>query len=567
MWIRKAGILSIVASIAAFAGGCKESKQANEKEPATQAQKSQSSDANTAESQVYARVHWLGKKRISGEKDAASFMGLWNLPESVALEKQTLDKLANAPWRLWLGQTQTNPASALLRPLLDDVVQEESYTELFHATNGPSGACLAIRLTPERALMWQTNLGSVLESSMGLKLTPRAGGWSAKQDARRTLIEFARAGEWTLVSFAHNQNDLQNQSRLLGDFRARIKRDAAPFMKEPKSFWLSGSFTPQSVAEIFSKTWDLRTLQRVSFSFIGEGQDIRTRAQVDFSEPLALELEPWTIPTNMVHDPLESFTAIRGLKPLLKSLTAGQALQDPVLPNQVYFWEQSGAPCLNYWAFQVPGATNALEKLAGLLVEKGNPWLATNGLGRFERAPGDNKVVWSEFFLLKPYLETTVGNGAEFITGGLLAPALTNQPLPAALLQEILPRTNLVSYDWELTGPRIEDLLYISQLARFALHKAQLPGESASLKWMRALESKLGNSGTEVTLAASSQLSLVRKSAGGLTALEIHFLADWLESPEFPKGLYSLVVTNELPLEKRGRTNSIPTRTPGSPER
>src|SRR5216684_3567088 len=118
MWIRKVGILSIVASIAAFAGGCKESKPANEKEPATQAQKSQSPDANTVESQVYARVHWLGKKRISAEKEAASFVGLWNLPESVALEKQTLDKLANAPWRLWLGQTQTNPASALLRALL-----------------------------------------------------------------------------------------------------------------------------------------------------------------------------------------------------------------------------------------------------------------------------------------------------------------------------------------------------------------------------------------------------------------------------------------------------------------
>src|SRR5882672_10599815 len=166
MWIRKVGILSIVASLAAFAGGCKDSKPANEKEPATQAEKSQSSDASTVGSQVYAHVHWLGKKRISAEKDAASFMGLWNLPESVALERQTLDKLANAPWRLWLGQAQTNPASALLRPLLEDVVQEESYAELFQATNGPSGACFAIRLTQERALLWQTNLGSVLESSM-----------------------------------------------------------------------------------------------------------------------------------------------------------------------------------------------------------------------------------------------------------------------------------------------------------------------------------------------------------------------------------------------------------------
>src|SRR5260370_17086664 len=115
----------------------------------------------------------------------------------------------------------------------------------------------------------------------------------------------------------------------------------------------------------------------------------------------------------MVHDPLESFTAIRGLKPLLKSLAAGQALPDPVLPNQVYFWEQSGAPFLNYWAFQVQGATNALEALADHLVEKANPWLATNALGKLERASGGNKIVWTNLFLLSPYFAPDTQRGPQ----------------------------------------------------------------------------------------------------------------------------------------------------------
>src|SRR6266576_2217184 len=176
MWIRKVGILSIVASITAITCGCKESKTVKENGSVSKATSPQSSGAASLESHVVARIHWLGKNRISAEKDAAPFMGLWNLPESVALEKQTLDKLAGAPWRLLLGPTQTNPASQLLRPLLDDALREEFYAELVHATNGPSGVCFAIRLTPDRASIWQTNLGSMLESSLAVKLMPRPGG-------------------------------------------------------------------------------------------------------------------------------------------------------------------------------------------------------------------------------------------------------------------------------------------------------------------------------------------------------------------------------------------------------
>ena len=91
------------------------------------------------------RLHWCGKKQLSTNSSAAYLMRIWSLSESSRLEVQTLDKLA-----LFLGGWQpaqspglpTNyqsvvagqPAAALIRPLLEDLLQEESYLELRQAT-------------------------------------------------------------------------------------------------------------------------------------------------------------------------------------------------------------------------------------------------------------------------------------------------------------------------------------------------------------------------------------------------------------------------------------------------
>ena len=96
-------------------------------------------NAPPASLRTVARIHWLGMKRLAGETNAAPWMGVWKLPESGKLEHQTLDKLSLAPWPLLHRGTDTN-AAALLRPLLDDVVAEESYTEIRRAPDLPDCA-------------------------------------------------------------------------------------------------------------------------------------------------------------------------------------------------------------------------------------------------------------------------------------------------------------------------------------------------------------------------------------------------------------------------------------------
>jgi hypothetical protein len=143
---------------------------------------------------------------------------------------------------------------------------------------------------------------------------------------------------------------------------------------------------------------------------------------------------------------------------------------------------------------------------------------------------------------------------------------MTNLPAPAALLYQVLSATNLVAYDWETTGPRIEQLLFTGQFLRMVTGLPQVPPKSAGVAWLQAIESKLGNCVTAVTKTGPAQLSLTRRSTYPLTALELHLLVDWLESPQFPRGLHTLLAPpDRLPLYHRplppatpGATNAVP---------
>src|SRR2546426_596299 len=130
MRFRSALILGLIAVAAA---GCKKS----ETKPAEQPTAKPDAASATANAPV-ARIHWLGIKQITAGSNAPQVAEIWKLPESAKLEAQTLEKLSLAPWGLQRGSaTPTNPPTALLRALLDDVVQEESYLEVRAAAGQP----------------------------------------------------------------------------------------------------------------------------------------------------------------------------------------------------------------------------------------------------------------------------------------------------------------------------------------------------------------------------------------------------------------------------------------------
>jgi hypothetical protein len=144
MYIRRIRFVLFAAIV--LLAGCWPAKTAENAPPAQH-------PASPASMQMVARVHWLGIKKLAGETNAVPWMAIWNLPETRQIERQTLDKLSLAPWTLLHRSVDTN-AAAWLRPLIDDVVAEESCLEIRQATNQPGELVFAIRLDDHRAALW-----------------------------------------------------------------------------------------------------------------------------------------------------------------------------------------------------------------------------------------------------------------------------------------------------------------------------------------------------------------------------------------------------------------------------
>jgi hypothetical protein len=246
---------------------------------------------------------------------------------------------------------------------------------------------------------------------------------------------------------------------------------------------------------------------------------------------------------------------MRGIQSWLASWKTWSDLGIGAPPNQFCSWAPDGIPQQMFFETLVADGSNGANQIRGLsevLVRKGNPWLASHGMGTFEPAPDQSGVMWTGLPLVSPCAR--VVEEGRLVFGALIpsmAPGTNTQvglytrPPLADLLQELSAHTNLVYFDWELAGPRIESWFYISQALRTTFRRPQLPFDSTGLVWLNAVRTRLGNSKTLVTRTGPNQLSFDRKSTLGLTGAELHLLADWLESPRFPWGLHSSAATNE----------------------
>jgi len=490
-------------------------------------------------------LHWVGSKRLAAATNPTPLQRVLTLPETGRLHARTLDKLALAAWRWQRGDAATNDAPvALLREVLDDLLREECWLEIRHATNQPAALALAVRLDEARATRWDTNLAAVCASLSGWaprRAAPGRSGWVLQPTNAPQRLELRRVGDWTLLGWA------RANSPLLDDMAERIRRDGAPFASPATNSWVEADLDLRRTAMLL---WPGRPLPdqtpRLRLTLVGEGEDVQTRAQLDFARPLPCELEAWNIPTNLINEPLASFAAVRGFRPWLAAWRGWEALGAGPPPNQVFGWGQAQGLPHTYWAAPWPAASNQLDRLAVRWLPVVNAWAASNQcLGRLERAPQFSQVSWGGVPFLFPHLRTVVTNEGDFLLGGFFPAVFSPRPPPPELLDMVLSRTNLVAYEWELTGARVEAWTFIGQAARLILQRPQMPAAAAAPAWLRAVQRQLGNTVTAVTLTGPAQLTVTRRSTAGLSAWELHLLVDWLESPQFPRGFFSTLATAE----------------------
>ena len=513
----------------------------------------QPSDGKSAvrEDTSVVRVHWAGKKRISTQKDAAYLMSIWDMPEAKAVESEALDKLSLSPWSIREGWktnslSSTNATSLLLRTLAEDLLQEESYLEIRQpSTNRGPEWVLALKLSEARAGAWRSNLATALTSLTGIAITsntPSPGGWSLKKHDYPNLMQFVQAGGWTLVGLASDTNSL------LADFHTRIRKNNIPFAESKTNYWLELDADLAKLKKLVDFGLPLpKNLPRVALTFIGEGDYLRTRGQFNFAQAPEVALSDWVIPTNLVREPLISFTAIRGFEPVLSKVQwlKDQGIQ-PV-PNQSFLWALGLSPAHSFSAAPMPGASNLLAKLGPLLPVRLDPLISQYARANLEYITNRNAFLWSPMPFVTPVVEVADDAGREFLIGRL-SPALTvaSNTAPAEMYSRLTSQSNLVYYDWELTNQRMMSWIFLGQSSRLLFWFPQVPRGSSTLSFMTAVGPRLGNTITEIKRSNPDTFELVRKSHIGLTGFEMQLVADWLASPQFPRGL-NLAIAPKLP--------------------
>jgi hypothetical protein len=490
-----------------------------------------------------ARFHFAGTARIAADPQAASVNEIAALPETVALRNQTLDKLATTPFRLFeqkIANHNTNDYAPLIRPLLEDLLRVESYAELRGPTNEVPELMLAVQLDDAHAKVWQANLSTVLTAWTGIPVKDIQGegytGWELRKHHDPNLIRCLRAGDWLLFGWGWDELKLQP------GFLQRIKERKRP-AELAKDDWLDVLMDwPGFMAHHpFTLPAPLPAkLPKMHLNVQGRKTYIRPKLTLLYPEPLGLKMEPWKIPTRIIHNPMVSFTAARGTSSYLGDVPFIKALNPGTVPNQLFIWAMSGMPYETQFAAPVSGASNYLAKIAPGLLALTHAKLTQNSVN-CETIWTNNQIVIGMPFI-SPHLMATREPSGDFLYGSLFpGPRRTNStPLPQDLMREIGSKPNLVYYDWEINHERLSQCQALQQVYLMTSDDPPMDYTKATQKWFEAIKPKLGksqsqgNCGTEVTLTGLNELTLLRNAPVAFTGFELVVLGYWLDAPGFP---------------------------------
>jgi hypothetical protein len=495
---------------------------------------------------LIARLHFVGTERIAADRAVTNLNAIAALPETAVLRERTFQKLAVAPYNFFRNRAATtNNESALIRPLLDDLFRAESFMELMDSTNEVPEMVFALRLNEDRARLWGTNLAAVLVSWCAIPVTGIKAegfdGWELRKHHDPNVFRFFHAGNWVVLGWGEDK--LQLQPAIL----KRIRQTTRPADADTAN-WLDAWADWPALARhhLAPKPVELPAMR---LEVQGRKEFVRSQLTMKFAAPPGLKLNPWRIPTNLIRSPIVSFTATRGVAPYLNKTAEAKKFNLPALPDQVYVWALTGIPTETHVVAPVTDAANYFQQLEPGVLAMVNGFLSGHeaesaGMGP-ARAFTPTAVLTNgeiEFTGMPPFVGPHLGavhdSGADYLVGGLMPLVKGKQPLPPELISEITKHSNLVAYGWEFTGERLRQWHGFFNLGQLMFNPGASGAGAPANKWIEAVWSKLGNSATEVSLTAPDEVTVVRNSSVGFTAVELSGLAYWLDSPGFPLSAY-----------------------------
>lgn len=502
--------------------------------------------------------HFLGTTRLAGDTNATRLREVLAQPASGFVIEGALDKLGKAP-AVWLANpAATNPATAaLVRPILQELLDAESLGVWMAGDHQASELAVAIRVTAERHGTLQKNWADWVRAlGAGQPGAVPLGGLTA-QEARwpgsRFWARWARAGDWTLLGIG------------AGNGQAFTQVAARAAATKPGDAWWEGHVSLARLGRLIG--WSaLEGGPEAEIQVAGRGANLRTTARFSYATALPLRLDPWQIPTNTITDPLISFTAAQGLRSWLGAQAWWKQLSLPTTPDQAFGWAMADIPFATYATWQQPDVTNALHRIAPTV-----PAFLSNNVpkihfGQVVFQTNTTRVAWIGMPIAEPFLGAAPKEPG-YVVGGFWPLVLRKTPVPGDLLSQVLGRTNLVYYDWEITRERVNGWRHLKNLywmlAGYSPPATNHTGEG----WLTETNvvRHLDNAVTEVLWASPRELTAVRTSSVGFTGFELVMLMRWLDDPAFPRVSEPAATLPQRRRERTGRTGAESSRTPGAP--
>jgi hypothetical protein len=371
---------------------------------------------------------------------------------------------------------------------------------------------LAIRLDKDRAEVWSKNLAAVLQNWTGSAVVSgESVVWELRKHAPPNLIRIKRDGDFVVLDCGQNELSPGGIAKFA-----------------PETNWLSADLDWPRLAQIFPalKEFDF---PKIRMQVTGVESNLFFNGKFTLAQPLPPP-EKWRIPTNTIHQPFISFTAVRGAGPWLARQPWMRRFKLQPQPDQLFIWAQPQIAFQTFAAEPVPDAHAALKQIE-------NNFSADTNWQNQLISPVKLNVSTNELAFGIPFFAPSIRAvhepSGDFLLGGFFPNSFKPTPLPPDLLAH-LSQPNLVYYHWEITSERLKVIPQLSQLLLMLTRYQQLNPQSTAAKWLEHVGPTLGSSVTEVVQTAPNELTFSRRAPGGLTGLELRAFASWLEAKNFP---------------------------------
>jgi len=506
---------------------------------------------------VVLQYHFLGATQLARNPDVAVAKKVFALRSTFAFENLVLNRLTRSAAKSLYFPTNAETV-ALLRPFLDSLLLSESMLSVGGASGKPLDFVLAIQLDKNRAQIWQHDLKTINQGPGEELRAETFSGWQWNKGARNSFW-MVPAGDWLVVGRGEGLASVRS------DYLQQIQKSGRPGPALDFNCFEADVDWPRLANWISLSSCPLK-LGRTQMAISMEKRNFHMTCQVTYGEAIQWQSRPWRIPTTLVREPLVSFATGQDVEPFLKSDETLASFCTNPLRDQFYIWSMNEMPLQTYMVWPVDNPSDTLKQLSSQVLAALNPKLqALNGT-QLIWDPKAMQILWAKVPLTVPNLQRAPEAEGQFLAAGLFPWTLGKKPAPNALWEQFKGRTDLVYYDWELTGPRLRELRSVVQILPIlqmlgvgpdkpfeagkspAKPGVQSPADlvagarlNVEEQWLAGLSLLLGNTVTEVTKTGPAELTIIRNSPFVFTSLELVLLSHWLtDTPAGPVN-YSLL--------------------------